>query len=857
MKALDWLTTLPTDVWQRLFFPSVMMAVLGICMMLLLRSVSVQSWKLRSWLVAAVLLQGLMFVRAPLELAWLPPVSHSESVFVGDWASIEPNADANPSNESNPTDNSPTGELTGELTGGRAMEAVVPFASLPNNSWSELSWQPLAGSIWLLVTTTIIVHAVIRYFRLRRTIARLDSAPQDWQNEWRTIRGNDRSNEMLVSQTVGPMLFRRPTGYVLVVPQGYWQSLDETKRRSVMLHELAHLERRDVWRQLFAHCVAALHWFNPFAWWALRQYESASEVACDQRVAEQGPREAAGFAAALLDLVQWREERSVAHQTVRGLGMQFMAAPPLSDRVTRLIQNNENGESMMKKLSLTLVAVTLVAVSCFQIQFIPAQEVQESQGVQEDQSSDLRVIDDETADRLQAVIDALSPSDTTAARLQDLSATPSGRIALAGYLDSLVGQSMERARLDAVPRFLDHHFEKNEDGKLIARDVETTNGWVRQSKRLADDMSNMQSTMIEMAKVMDTSTEAGGLFKRLLNDPQASAAVMINEMDGNDIVTRYLSEALGRLLVQRADGGFQVVESRRTQAEQQIERLTTAEKLRDRLRMELPNLADEYVDNDERHQKLNEYLNKPAIASLVAVEMSEDTQNIPLAVEKLYQHFEEASRDTPEGLKFTNDEAWSQMEEIFERVDRAERILPRLQERLVEYAERMTSDDPLSQQLAENMRQEPLAVALSAELPYADANPGSALKALLSEVMTKQEGVWKIKSEREEEVGQRARELLQTCRRMRRYSNGIERLLTDVADQEMVKQLGEAGRYVILNEVRRFAAQHRSDPIELLKSDLLEQDGERWSVREERREVVRELVAQAERVRAESANDDF
>ncbi|MEM1068312.1 MAG: hypothetical protein AAGI63_05420, partial [Planctomycetota bacterium] len=90
-----------------------------------------------------------------------------------------------------------------------------------------------------------------------------------------------------------------------------------------------------------------------------------------------------------------------------------------------------------------------------------------------------------------------------------------------------------------------------------------------------------------------------------------------------------------------------------------------------------------------------------------------------------------------------------------------------------------------------------------------------------------------------------------------RYSNGIERLLTDVADQEMVKQLGEAGRYVILNEVRRFAAQHRPDPIELLKSDLLEQDGERWSVREERREVVRELVAQAERVRAESANDDF
>lgn len=99
---------------------------------------------------------------------------------------------------------------------------------------------------------------------------------------------------------------------------------------------------------------------------------------------------------------------------------------------------------------------------------------------------------------------------------------------------------------------------------------------------------------------------------------------------------------------------------------------------------------------------------------------------------------------------------------------------------------------------------------------------------------------------------------MQTCRRVRRYTNGIERLFDEVADRELVDQLGEAGSYVILNEVRSFAEQYRPDPIELMKSDLLvEGDQDSWSVREDRREVVRELLTQAERVRNEAANDDF
>ena len=38
--------------------------------------------------------------------------------------------------------------------------------------------------------------------------------------------------------------------------------------RSVLLHELAHIKRRDTVVQLLAQIACALHWFNPLVWFA-------------------------------------------------------------------------------------------------------------------------------------------------------------------------------------------------------------------------------------------------------------------------------------------------------------------------------------------------------------------------------------------------------------------------------------------------------------------------------------------------------------------------------------------------------------------------------------------------------------
>ena len=106
------------------------------------------------------------------------------------------------------------------------------------------------------------------------------------------------------------------------------------QRRLVLLHELGHFRRGDLWTHALGQIACAVHWFNPFVWMLHRHLAIEREFACDALVVSRGA--APENYAALL----W--EMGVAASTPRlaAAASLAMAAPgrgKLEQRVRRIL----------------------------------------------------------------------------------------------------------------------------------------------------------------------------------------------------------------------------------------------------------------------------------------------------------------------------------------------------------------------------------------------------------------------------------------------------------------------------------------------------------------------------------------
>lgn len=165
-----------------------------------------------------------------------------------------------------------------------------------------------------------------------------------------------QSVQLLVSpRIVSPMTWGviRPV-VLLPVDADDWS---EDRRRSVLLHELAHVKRGDSLIQFVAQLGCALHWFNPMAWHALKKMRMEQEKACDDLVLVNGTR-ASEYASHLLAIA-----RSIKSSWASPLNTVSMAKPSLLEgRVVDILDpdRKERRLSMANGIGTSVLALVIM-----------------------------------------------------------------------------------------------------------------------------------------------------------------------------------------------------------------------------------------------------------------------------------------------------------------------------------------------------------------------------------------------------------------------------------------------------------------------------------------------------------------
>jgi beta-lactamase regulating signal transducer with metallopeptidase domain len=169
---------------------------------------------------------------------------------------------------------------------------------------------PVASTVWMLGVIVILSYYAVGYVGLQRICRRARPAPTAWRASSARLSTRlalGRVPDVRVSREVpGPLVAGLSTPTILIPPEAAGWPAD--RRDAVLVHELAHIVRRDLAAQVVAQIVCALHWFNPLAWMAARAMRRERELACDDVVLACGVA-SADYATDLLAIATHALER--------------------------------------------------------------------------------------------------------------------------------------------------------------------------------------------------------------------------------------------------------------------------------------------------------------------------------------------------------------------------------------------------------------------------------------------------------------------------------------------------------------------------------------------------------------------
>ncbi|MGB8063457.1 MAG: M56 family metallopeptidase [Candidatus Sulfotelmatobacter sp.] len=224
------------------------------------------------------------------------------------------------------------------------------------------SWALYLFGAWALIASYSLLgvaRAVWHLHVLRKSCTRIDPAElepvlQETLCRYRIKRPVQlcASEQLKVPTAIGLM------NPAVVIPRWVMDELSASQLNQILLHELAHLRRRDDWTNLIQQVVRALFFFHPAVWWIEKKLALEREMACDDAVLAEteSPR---AYAECLAHLAQ----RSFVHRSLALAQAALGRIRQISLRVAEILDVNRPKRSSGTWRS-TVPVVAGFAIAC-------------------------------------------------------------------------------------------------------------------------------------------------------------------------------------------------------------------------------------------------------------------------------------------------------------------------------------------------------------------------------------------------------------------------------------------------------------------------------------------------------------
>jgi len=241
------------------------------------------------------------------------------------------------------------------------VDAAVRGTPQPSNAKRRLSvpWQIWMVSAWMagfiIMLAPLLVGMVRMCWIVRKAKPVTDGAILSIADQLTGRTGLFRKIPILQSdKATMPMVcgVLRP----LILLPSETDEWSDDRLRVVLLHELAHVRRRDCMTQFVAHLGRAVHWFNPLGWYGLHRLYIERERACDDIVLTTGSK-ASEYADHLLDIA-----RSLRIPASMSAAAVTIASPRrIEARLTEILDATRN-RCAVKRFAVILGAVLMACV---------------------------------------------------------------------------------------------------------------------------------------------------------------------------------------------------------------------------------------------------------------------------------------------------------------------------------------------------------------------------------------------------------------------------------------------------------------------------------------------------------------